>query len=647
VGGERRHDLAAQHGRREREPPRDPREGPGSDRRHVLGPRAQRRQLDPRHRQPEVEVGAEAPGPHLPHEVARGGRHHARPHGDRRGPAHPLEAAVLEDVQERGLERPLELAHLVEEERPAGGALEAPDPARERAREGAPLVAEQLALEERPRERRAVGVDERAPPARPRVQRPRRHALPDPGLARQQHGRVEWREPLEVAADRAQARAVAGEATQRVVDQVCHCVDTPVDPDRAGALEPPTADETSSDTERRRRERAAQRRGCADRVGARRSGNDNRRRIRDTVRVAALRRSRRSHPPTIASHRRGSVCSALTALAVTLAAGCGGDQADESVATAVAERDRIERIVVATGTIEPVREVEVRPRIPGIIEKILVAEGDAVEPGQPLVEIERDLLASQAREAEAAVRETEVELRYAKIEVDRAATLEKSGAASPQQGDAARARHERAGASLARAQAARDTLATQLSYATVESPLAGRVLDVIAEEGQAVSPVTAVTGGTLMLSLAATSTLHLEGLVDENEVSRVAVGQPARIRTEAYADRVFQGRVREIAPLGQRVQNVTYFEVEIEVTDPDAALLRPRMSGDGEIVTEVVEGALVIPETALRYRGDEIYVERTNGDGPAEEQAVRVGIVDGSKVQILDGLEAGDRVRLQ
>jgi HlyD family secretion protein len=332
---------------------------------------------------------------------------------------------------------------------------------------------------------------------------------------------------------------------------------------------------------------------------------------------------------------------------VALGIGCGGGSGDETVPTAVAERGRIERIVVATGTIEPVREVEVRPRIPGIIEKILVKEGDAVEPGQPLVEIERELLESQAREAEAAVREAGVELRYAGIEVNRAATLEKSGAASPQQGDVARARHERAEASLARAQAASDTLATELSYATVTSPLAGRVLDVIAEEGQAVSPVTAVTGGSLMLSLAATSTLHLEGLVDENEVSRVAVGQPARIRTEAYADRVFQGRVREIAPLGQRVQNVTYFEVEIEVTDPDAALLRPRMSGDGEIVTEVVDGALTIPETALRYRGDDIYVERTNGDGPGEEQVVRVGIVDGSKVQILEGLEAGDRVRLQ
>ncbi|MGH0029034.1 MAG: efflux RND transporter periplasmic adaptor subunit [Myxococcota bacterium] len=360
-----------------------------------------------------------------------------------------------------------------------------------------------------------------------------------------------------------------------------------------------------------------------------------------------------ARPPTRRSGTRLSPSRparvVVATLALACATACGGSADEEAVPTATARRERIERIVVATGTIEPGREVEVRPRIAGIIERIHVEAGDDVGEGAPLIEIERELLASQLREAEAAVREARVEVRYAKIEVERAGELEKSGAASPQKGDAARARHERAQAALARARAVQDKLTTQLSYASVVSPMAGRVLDVHVEEGQAVSPVTAVTGGSLLLSLAGTDRLHLEGLVDENEVSRVAVGQPARIRTEAFADRVFEGRVREIAPLGQRVQNVTYFEVEIEVVDDDAHLLRPRMSGDGEIVTEVVDDAIVVPETALRYRGDDVYVERRNGSGADEtgaEQVVEIGIVDGSKVQVLAGLEAGDVVRV-
>jgi HlyD family secretion protein len=345
----------------------------------------------------------------------------------------------------------------------------------------------------------------------------------------------------------------------------------------------------------------------------------------------------------LADRLLGTALCGTTAFAVVV--GCGGPEFDPGP-TARAERGRIERIVVATGTIEPAREVEVRPRIAGIVEKIYVDDGDLVEPGQPLVEIERELLASQVREAEAALREARVEVHYTKIDLDRAEELHRGGANSPQEQDAARSRYERAQAALARAEAGLETLSTQLSYATVTSPLAGRVLDVPVEEGTAVSPVTAVTGGTLLLSLAGTDRLHLEGLVDENEVASVELGQPARIRTEAFGDRTFEGVVTDIAPLGQRVQNVTYFEVEITITDDDAHQLLPRMSGDAEIITQVLEDALVVPETALRYRGDEIQVDTVVRESRArvEPATVRIGIVDGARVQILEGLEPGAEV---
>jgi HlyD family secretion protein len=331
---------------------------------------------------------------------------------------------------------------------------------------------------------------------------------------------------------------------------------------------------------------------------------------------------------------------------VLFALACGGDAAPPP-ATAKVERGRIERVVVATGTIEPAREVEVRPRIPGIVERIHVEPGDAVEPGQLLVEIDRELLASQAAEAAAALREAEVAQRFAALELGRAEELVASHVQSAQHLDDMRSRHEAARARVTAAQAKLRTLETQLGYARVVSPLAGRVLDVPVEEGSAVSPVTAVTGGTLLLSLAATSTLHLEGLVDENEVVRVAVGQPARLRTEAFGDRSFAGRVRKISPVGQRVQNVTYFEVEVEVTDAEAERLRPRMSGDAEIVTEVVEDALLLPEAALRYRGEQVYVEAENGEGTFAPRDVTIGIVDGARVQVAEGLVEGEEVVLR
>src|SRR3990172_4132670 len=106
------------------------------------------------------------------------------------------------------------------------------------------------------------------------------------------------------------------------------------------------------------------------------------------------------HPPHRRSHRIGLRGLAALLLAAQ-SAGCGAGGAQDVGLTAKVQKGRIERIVVATGTIEPIREVEVRPRIPGIIERILVEADDLVEEGQLLVEIERGLLESQAGEAEA------------------------------------------------------------------------------------------------------------------------------------------------------------------------------------------------------------------------------------------------------
>ncbi len=327
---------------------------------------------------------------------------------------------------------------------------------------------------------------------------------------------------------------------------------------------------------------------------------------------------------------------------------CGRSE-PEQVPTARVERGPIERIVVATGTIEPENEVEVRPRVPGIVERIRVEAGDPVVKEQVLVELERELLEAQVAEARAAVRAAQVERRFARIDLERAAGMKERGATSAKALDDARNRSQAAAANLARAEARLASLDVQLRYATLRSPIDGTVLDVIVEEGSAVSPVTSVTGGTLLLSLAGTESVHLEGLVDENEVAHLAEGQVARVRTEAYPERVFSGRLTKIAPLGQRVQNVTYFEVEIDIEDDDAGLLRPRMSGDADIVTEVVAEALTVPETALRYGGEGISVRvLQNGDASAaESRPVKIGIVDGSRVQILEGVAEGDEVALQ
>jgi HlyD family secretion protein len=346
--------------------------------------------------------------------------------------------------------------------------------------------------------------------------------------------------------------------------------------------------------------------------------------------------------------RARTAAGALPVALLALSVACGSDEPLDAGPSAIAERGRIERIVVATGTIEPEREVETRPRISGIVERIHVEAGDPVALDQPLLEIDKELLEVSRREAAARLEGAESELRFASNDLERAQALHTRGASTEQERDQARAHHEAALAAVARDRAALESLDVQLRHATVRSPLAGRVLDIYVEEGSAVSAVTSPTGGTALLSLAAEARLHLEGLVDENEIARIAVGQAARVKTEAYGDEVFEGRVRDIAPIGERRQNVTYFEVEVELSGENSLKLLPRMSGDAEIIAEVVEDALWIPETALLYDGDRIYVEVLNGvPERIHEQDIEVNIVDKGRIQVVRGLEAGQQVRLK
>jgi len=169
--------------------------------RHVGAPLAQRRKGETHHVEAVVEVGAEAAGRHLAPQVAARGGDDARVHDERARAAQPLEAPVLEHAQELRLEPRREVADLVEEDRAAAGQLEAARPTRRGAREGAALVAEELALHQRGGERGAVHVDEGAVPATgARVQRPRHEPLPRAGLAREQHRGVEGRHRPDLAA---------------------------------------------------------------------------------------------------------------------------------------------------------------------------------------------------------------------------------------------------------------------------------------------------------------------------------------------------------------------------------------------------------------------------------------------------------------
>lgn len=198
------------------------------------------------------------------------------------------------------------------------------------------------------------------------------------------------------------------------------------------------------------------------------------------------------------------------------------------------------------------------------------------------------------------------------------------------------------------AQATLERLEQELSYAIITAPIDGVVLQRDLNPGAAVATVTSVTGGTVLMTIADTSALHVKSVVDENDIGNVRVGLDARIRTEAYPDRTFPGRVRKIAPIGTRNNNVTSFNVEVTILD-GFDLLWPRLSADADIVSTVHADAVIVPEAALVYDGDDVLVEAVEHHSPARlvRRKVEVGITTANRVEVLDGLAAGEVVKVQ
>ena len=316
--------------------------------------------------------------------------------------------------------------------------------------------------------------------------------------------------------------------------------------------------------------------------------------------------------------------------------------------TATVERAAIERIVVASGTIEPEHLVEVRAKVSGIVQRFYVDAGDRVTAGQVIAEIDRETLEAAVREARAVVHEAQVERDHTAVELQRKEDLFRRGIESKDVLDAMRADHARADARLERAQATLERLEQELAYATIAAPIDGLVLQRDLNPGAAIASVASVTGGTVLMTIADTSQMHLLGVVDENEIARVKVGMEARIRTETYPERIFSGRVRKIASMGDRKNNVTSFKVEVSVLDGVDALW-PRMSADADIVSEVHDAALTLPESALLYKGNDVEVEVVQHASPAHlvRRPVRIGISQRERVELLEGVSEGEEVKLQ
>jgi HlyD family secretion protein len=362
----------------------------------------------------------------------------------------------------------------------------------------------------------------------------------------------------------------------------------------------------------------------------------------------------------------------------------------DSSRLATVERGDIARSVVATGRIEPITKVEIKSKANGIIKELKVQVGDVVAPGQTLAELDKENLAARVREAKAALIGAESNLKaaeaqleknkveaegpdvpFAKRNFDRAERLLKEGVLPQQSYDDARSSYElasnrqnvaraqltvseakvaQAKAEVAQAQAAVDRAEEELNYATIRSPIGGMVLSRDVEIGSPVSSILNMgAAATLVMVLGDISQVYVRGKVDEADIGVVKLNQPSRIKVETFKDKIFDGKVTQISPLGVDKDNVVTFEVKVSINNP-GNLLRANMTANAEIVLEEHKGALLVPESAVIYdnqRNASVEIPAPGQPKGRERKPVKVGVSNGSRTEVLEGLSEKQQIILQ
>ena len=306
---------------------------------------------------------------------------------------------------------------------------------------------------------------------------------------------------------------------------------------------------------------------------------------------------------------------------------------------------------VASGTIEPSAEVEVKSKVSGVVRQLYQEAGAYAKAGTPLLEIRPDPTPLELVDARRQMELREMELATAVREQERNRSLREAGVAtveqleqSNRQLEAAQLQMTIAREHLALLEGGSVKVGDRALESVVSAPIDGYILERMAKVGEMVIPLSSFQSGTVLFKMANMNDLVFRGTVDEIDVGRLKAGAEATILVGALPDVQMKGRVTRIALRSTRTDQSVGFPVEIEITDLGGAVLRAGYSASAEITVRRADDVLLIPERLITYTGDTVTVMVQNAAGAAERRVITTGVSDAVNVQVLSGLSAGERV---
>ena len=314
----------------------------------------------------------------------------------------------------------------------------------------------------------------------------------------------------------------------------------------------------------------------------------------------------------------------------------------------------IEKKTVATGKVIPEDEIEIKPQISGIIDKIYLDEGVDVKAGDLIATIKVVPNEQVLNQAQGRVRNAEISLNNVKIEYDRNKTLFDKGVISSTDFNNWQLQYDQANQELDNARA--DYRIIRLGSAGgsssantyIRATVDGTVLEIPVREGDQVIESNNFNDGTTIAAIADLGRMIFEGKVDEGEVDKLEIGMPLEISLGAIEDKKFDAKLKFIAPKGIEEAGAVQFKIEGDVDVDEEFMIRAGYSANASLVLEKKDSIMVIPEALLQFdkETDEPYVEVQVGDQEFERKDIEIGISDGVNVEIVSGLSEEDEVKV-
>lgn len=308
---------------------------------------------------------------------------------------------------------------------------------------------------------------------------------------------------------------------------------------------------------------------------------------------------------------------------------------------------------VATGSVVPRKEIELKPQVSGIVDRIFVEAGKMVEKNDKIALVKIIPNMVSLNNAENRLRQAKISFDNSKVDLNRNKKLIESGVIAAAEFQPFELRFNSAQEEYKAAQDNLDLVrkgeTSKNSGSTnrlIRSTISGMVLDVPVEEGFSVIEANTMNAGTTVASIADMSDLVFEGKVDESEVGKIKEGMSLILRIGAIEGETFDAILEYISPKGVEEEGAIQFEIKAAVKLKEDQFIRAGYSANADIVLDKRENVLALSEALLQFDGDSAYVELEVGDQEFEKRYIKTGLSDGINIEIIDGVKKEDKLKL-